>query len=350
MVLLLALLGWLLSATTAWADDAPAPDATPPPGPPGPTSVFPSAGDIAGALVAPFTTALTTWFKAVPDTFGGWINEGITQLTDALWAWLMGLLDRFNIITTLPPGLTYKLPAVVQLRDRLTRLAGTLWLLAAICQIVYGAGGTIFGRPLGRLFPGLGRLILAAGARYYAPQVMAGWIDLCNAMSNSLLGLETGLPGMNNFAAGSQRASAELIATGVYLSMALLLLLGRISTLIWIDMLLVVAPLALTVWALPFPLAQRAGAWWCNQFLLQSFTQVLLAIVLALAVGILSAQDAISQDSVSAQLMSVLLFVGLLWTAFRLPHRLNSLAHGATPVRVVHQVVRAAALKAMTGL
>lgn len=333
-MLAVLLLTICLPATVQADTDTPPPAAAPGPSLPS----FPSASDIAGALVAPFSTALTTWFtQTVPDTFGGWMQALMQQLTEALSSFLRDTLGRFNIVTTLPPVFTYNLPVVQQLRGRLTKLAAAVWLLAIVVQVIWHGTGTTIGRSWTDLFPGLGRLLVAGAAMALAPAAMAGWIDFANNLSNALLDLNSGLPGMTQMS-GLGHAASELFAADLYLLFAMALLMGRVAALVWVDVLLVVAPFALVVWALPFGIAQRFGAFWLNQFLLTTFAQVFLAIVMALAAGMVTAMGTSGLGDVTQVFVTSLLLAGSFWTAIRLPGKLTPVAQGALPVQLATRV------------
>lgn len=347
MLVLLTLSAWFVVPRAAHAQEVP-PQQSPPP-----ASSGPSLGDLSGAIGRAFGDALAHWFDetvatrfqaavaAVPQTVGQWAQALLSLVVHALLDFLRSLLDRLNIITTLPPGLTYNLPAVIELRTRLTRLAGAMLGLVIVVQVLWAGYGTTMGRPWQSLLPGASRVLAAGIALRLAPPVMAWWMDFCNALSNSLLTLQGGLPGMEQLS-GVGQAAAELVAACLYVLFALLLVIGRVCTLAWVDVLLVATPLALAVWALPFGAAQRFGGWWGREFLLTTFVQLPLAIVMALAAGIVTAVGTSGLGDVAQWFVSDFVLIGLLWTAFRLPSRLQG-ASQAMGAAAVAQTARVAA-------
>lgn len=345
---LLLLTCWLAQPLAAYAQES---TPTPPPqNNPGPS--IPSAGDIAGALVQPIVDGLSAFVLTLPSRVGLWIQTWLDSLIDYLWNFQGRALSELNIITNLPPQLTYNLQAVQNLRARMTVFSWSVWGLAAVCWLLVGGCWTMAGRPWTAMLPGFGRLLLAGAAVKLAPAAMAGWIDLFNALANAFLAPGTMLPGSGNGQVSSLGAGvAEITAAVLFLIPATILFFGRVSTLVWVDLLLVIAPVALVLWAMPFPLATRFGEFWANQFFLHTIIQVFLAVVLALADGLVGAAGAMTGANDAVQrLMVTLLYCGLLWTAFRLPSHLGVLAHNTNPVRAAQGAIGRMAVRAMAAL
>lgn len=317
---------------------------TPTPGPSGP-----NAGDIASALLGglpgAFSSALSDWLKEqVPNILSTLIGGAMTNAASGLVGAVSDVLRATNIITTLPPNLTYQLSAVVQMQNRLRGIGFGGWTACLVWTILVYGGATIAGRPSGLLLAGLGRCVLSFGGLTLAPRLMRSWIDACNAFSTALLDLGNGLPDLGQFKvnSGAQYSAAVLLATFIEQLFALILFLSRVGTVVFVDVLLVIAPLAAVLWAVPFPLASRFGAWWCNQFILACVTQIILAIIIALGISMIAAIGTSGLGDVGQIIMSLMLFAGLLWTAFRLPGKLLHLGD-VSPVSIVTTTVRSVA-------
>lgn len=295
---------------------------------------FPSASDIANALIGPLRQALTDWWQQARDQFGTTVNDTISEAFDAFGAFLSDLLHRVNFVTELPPGMTYQLPAVQQLRGRLETLAWASWPVVVLANLLWAGYGTLVSYPASRLAQGAGRSIVAYTALHFVGGAQVWWIDFCNSLANSILSFEGGLPAMHSVT-GLGHAAVELFAAGLYYLFTLILFVGRAGTLGWVDLLLVWTPMALMLWALPFGLAQRFGRFWCDQFLLSVFVQVLIAVVMALAAGLVTTAATLGMGGIEQVFTTILLLGGLFWLAFSLPGKLTrSLEHSPTQVFV----------------
>jgi hypothetical protein len=308
---------------------------TPPPANNGPSlPSFPSASDIANALIEPLKQALIAWWQGVLDRVGTTAHDTLTTASTSMGAFLSALLSRVNFVTQLPPALTYNLPVVQSLRARMDTLAWALWPVVVLANVLWaGAGMSLGNAPPQRLALGAGRSIVAYAALRLVGPAQAWWIDFCNALSASLLSLDSGLPAMHTIG-GLGQTAAELVAAWLYYLFALLLFISRAAALGWVDVLLVLTPLAIMLWALPLAVGQRFGQFVADQFLLVIFGQVIVAVVMALAAGIVTATALTGLGGLEQLFTTLLLMGGFFWLAFVLPGRLaHELAR--SPVQVV---------------
>ena len=108
----------------------------------------------------------------------------------------------------------------MQLRERLTPLGGAVVLLGLVLGIGWGVVGLVTGKPFARLLRAAPTFLLATGALLVAPQLMAWWIQFCNAASGALLAPGPGLPALREMEAVDRVSALGVIAL-VYLCFAL---------------------------------------------------------------------------------------------------------------------------------
>jgi hypothetical protein len=318
--------------------------------------VGPSAGDIAGAVLGGLGDvigqALTAWFStAAPVILGRLVAGAFGFLADQLWHLAGGVLQGVNIFTQLPPGWSYDLQPVGELRARLTPVARAVLLLALVLGVLWAGLGTVIGRPFGRLYNHIGTFLLATGGLLAAPQLTRWWIDLCNALSAALLGGDTGLPGLAAVQ-GWERLSALGVVAVIYLVVALLLLLNRLKLIVYCVLLLAVAPLGIAAGALPVPPAQRFFRWWLATFLGVTFVQVLQAACLGIGGWLISAPLVAGRvEGPGEGLLSAGVGTAAILAAMSLPQMLlGSLARANLAPGVLYAALHAATMLAGFGV
>ncbi len=164
-----------------------------------------------------------------------------------------------------------------------------------------------------------------------------GWlIELNNALAGAVE-LADPLPRWGERAL-ADRLAMEAVAFVVYLVMGVLLLLQNLVRLATLDLLLVTAPPAMLCWVLP--LTQRWAERWFEAFGPVVFAQFGQVVVLKLGAALAGAwATGVAPEARGAG--AALLWVALLWTAFKVPGLLRSAAAGARPGLVEVLVLRA---------
>lgn len=267
------------------------------------------------------------------------IGLGRHTTTDAVqfMNWVMG---NSNVITQTPPALSYDSDVVRRLSAWL-RLAGNTAL--AVISVIGGLNMIV--NPHIRA-PYHGALELV-------PRVLLGgllvntsldWgrfvIDLNNALCQGIGA--SSMPGWGGvLQPGTNAQLLDLIAVVVYLIMGLLLLVQMLMRLALVDVLLILAPLALLCWVLP-----QTYSWarlWFQTFFAAVFVQFIQVLVLqvgteliqrlpSLLPGPLSGQSSQPFDGGRAWLVTLLLGVAVLQLARSIPRLLPGYPGGGVAV------------------
>lgn len=310
-LLLAAALLCVLPVAAHAQEAAPVPTPTPTPAPQEAPS-GPSADDIASA----FLGGLPTLLQKVPQFFGTWLGEGIERLLRLVWDAAAHVFGPINIWTQLPDLWTYNLPAVGLARQRLLPIASAIVGLAIVLTVGMAGLGTIFGRPFGWALNRLPYIVLAGAGFVASAQLMSWWIGLCNALSGALLDPLTGLPGLSQLTAVGQLLDLVWVAV-LYAGFALWFLFHRIKVLVLAALCVAVAPLAIAVGVLPFPLAQRFFSLWLTTFLGVTAVQVLQAVCLGIGANVIVVGSAYSGGA--SEVMAGLVGAGSLLAAGAVP-------------------------------
>ncbi len=206
----------------------------------------------------------------------GWLLAG---LAGWLREQLVGLVadPLANVLTRTPPELSYDSPTVRRYWETLRGIAnGALALVTLV-----GGLNLIVRRQLGLLSHEAAELLprlvvgalLANTSRWWAQQAVDANNALCAAVGTVTL------PGWDD-ATWLDRGVVVVVPALVYLVMGVVLLLQQLLRLALVDVLVVVAPLALLCWVLPQ--TQGWSALWTTLFVRTTFTQFLQALALAL--------------------------------------------------------------------
>lgn len=331
---------WLLaSAAPALAQDGPS------------LPSFPSAQDIADAFLKGLGEVIRTamdqwWDTSGPVVFGRFITLIFGAITSWLWDHLGPLLTSVNFFTRIPPQWTYELPQVVALRARLNTLGVAIMGLSLVLGILYGVYGLSTGKPITRLLSAVPTFVLGTGALLVLPQGMEWWVRLCNATSDALAAPTLGLPGLSQMEA-LDRMSAIGVVGLVFLFFGLWFVVLRLVLLCLVSILMTVAPIAVAVGTLPFPLGQRFFSWWLSTFLGVTFVQVLQTACLSIGAGMLSAPVVVGgpPSDAARDIMTAAIGAGMIVAATKTPGLLlGSLARIGFGGAVINTALQVAAL------
>ena len=220
------------------------------------------------------------------NVLGGLVGGVVTALRGALAA-----AASLNFISQTPPDLSYNQPDVRRLWGALRAVAdGALALVALV-----GGYNVLLRRQLGVRSDGAMETL----ARLLVGGILANsslwWSSAAIDLENALCGLvgAAGFPGwdrLSTTAAVALWTPASLLAAVaalLYLAVCLLLAIQMLMRLVFVDVLLIVAPLGLLCWILPQ--TQRWSRWWSTAFVGAIATQFLQVTALVLANNLLTA-------------------------------------------------------------
>ncbi len=270
--------------------------------------------------------------KWVQDAFGALLqsfSDGIRGGLDALWA--------ANFITQTPPSLTYQNEDLRGLCATMQRAANAA--LAAILTI--GALNALVRPHFGLTYHSLSAFVprLIVGAILVNTALWWGQfaIDLNNALAGSIQGATP--PNWNSLN-GAHQALVDIVLGLVYVVVGLLLVVQMLMRLAWIDVLLVVAPLAGACWVLP-----QTQGWaqaWNEHFFGAVFTQFVQVVALKLGGILLTAVVRLEPD---VNWLAFLVGAATLWLTWRIPGLMRSGVGG----NVADTIARALTLRAVLG-
>ena len=253
--------------------------------------------------------------KWVQDAFGALLqdfSDGIRTGMDALWG--------ANFITQTPPSLTY-------LNDDVRGLYGTMQRAAnaALALITtLGALNAIMRPHLGLRYHSLSAFVprLLVGA--ILVNTALWWVQFAIDVNNALAAsMGSATPPNWNTLNGAHQALTDIVLGLVYVIVGLLLLLQMLMRLAWIDVLLVVSPLAAACWVLP-----QTQGWaqsWSEQFTGAVFTQFVQVVALKLGGMLLVAVVRLEPD---VNWLSFLVGAATLWLTWRIPGLMRAGAGG----------------------
>lgn len=326
-LLAMAIFGLLLPAlaTAAPAPPTPLPSGAPRPAPSAiPAGPRPTIGG--GLVVGPAAIRQGSLLAAPPLLPTGLINPGLLKdlfvklalevLRDVAAA-LRGPLDAWlasplNFIGRTPPLGSYESPVVAGLWGTVRAAANALLVLI----IVAGGLNVMVKDRIGAPYHEAAEIIPRAAVGAILANTSLWLAQLAIDFNNALCGLiaGTGLPGWRQ-AGGDAQAFATVVAGLLYLIVALFLILQMLMRLALIDVLIVVAPLALLCWTLP-----QTQGWarrWSAAFTGAVFTQFLQIVALKLGAELFT--DLTPAGGVDAALLPSLLGIAVLILTIRLP-------------------------------
>jgi hypothetical protein len=253
--------------------------------------------------------------KWVQDAFGALLqsfSDGIRTGMDAMW--------DANFITQTPPAMTYR-------NDDIRGLYGTMRNAANAALVAIATLGALNGilRPhLGLKYHSLSEFVprLLVGAILVNTAVW--WVQFAIDVNNALAAsIGNATPPNWNTMNGTHQALTDIVLGLVYMIVGLLLLIQMLMRLAWIDVLLVVSPLAAACWVLP-----QTQGWaqsWNEHFTGSVFTQFVQVVALKLGGILLVAVLRLEPD---VTWLSFLMGAATLWLTFRIPGLMRAGAGG----------------------
>jgi hypothetical protein len=244
--------------------------------------------------------------KWVEDAFGALLqsfSDGIQAGMDALWA--------ANFLTQTPPSLTYK-------NDDIRGLYGTMQGAANAALTLIATVGALNGL----LRPHFGLKYHSLSA--FVPRFLVGailvntalwWVQFAIDVNNGLAAsIGNATPPNWNSLNGAHQTLTDIVLGLVYVIVGLLLLIQMLMRLAWIDVLLVISPLAAACWVLPQ--TQGWAQTWNEQFTGAVFTQFVQVVALKLGGMLLVAVIRLEPD---VNWLSFLVGAATLWLTWRIP-------------------------------
>jgi hypothetical protein len=253
--------------------------------------------------------------KWVQDAFGALLqsfSDGIHAGMDAMW--------DANFITQTPPALTYQ-------NDDIRGLYGTMRSAANAALVAIATLGALNGilRPhLGLKYHSLSEFVprLLVGA--ILANTAVWWVQFAIDVNNALAAsIGNATPPNWNAMNGAHQALTDIVLGLAYMIVGLLLLIQMLMRLAWIDVLLVVSPLAAACWVLP-----QTQGWaqsWNEHFTGAVFTQFVQVVALKLGGVLLVAVLRLVPD---VTWLSFLMGAATLWLTFRIPGLMRAGAGG----------------------
>ena len=290
--------------------------------------------------LGPVTIDPCQWFMQAILGAIGWI----TGTTDATLDAAIGPLTQSVVMFGTPHVLTDQNPSVVVLQFLIELVA-----LGALVFIVVVAGFNLMLRPhLGVEYHEV-RYILPRVCLGGVGIVAAAWlcgelIDFSNLLSSAAVTnsfLPVSMPDLSTLGNGTSPALGELMlafAVLGYTIFALLVLIQIVVRLATLDLLLVLAPLAMACWILPQ--TQRWAERWAILFVGCLLAQPLQLICISLGLSIATSIDtqpglANLFGNLSIEVTQAALCVGTYYVAFKIPKYLTNLASGGTTLGTI---------------
>lgn len=285
----------------------------------------------AGRVTIPDTTNSTCINPLDPSC---WTQQIAQWLAQTLLQTLQPLIDAINhsslnILTQTPPNNTYGNATVMTLSN------GMLQVVDAALAVLIMVGGynVMVGRQIGlrssELAEFLPHLILAVLAAHFSLFFIQLFIDLENALCLSVIHL-AGLSMLTNtivaifqgnlLGAGFLVFALALILAGI----ELLLAVQMIVRLALLNVLIILAPLALLCFALPQ--TQRWAHLWTSLFSATVFVQFFQVATLALGGVLVTALGQSNVLNLDSTLVTLFVSIGVLFLVLRLPGMLNTWA------------------------
>ncbi len=246
------------------------------------------------------------------DVFNQVLVGVLRGIADAIHGVVESVLgSSLNFITLTPPAGSYANGTVQALWGVVRAIADAallvITLMSGVNLILRAHVGTTY-HELAELFP---RLVLGA----LLANTSLSWARLAIDANNALCGAvgQFALPAWSQADTATQ-ALVGVIVVLVYLITSLLLLLQMLMRLALVDVLLVVAPLALLCWVLPQ--TQGWARLWTSTFFGAVFTQFLQVLALKLGASLLSDPSVIPADTA---LLEVFLGIAVLAVTMKIP-------------------------------
>jgi TrbL/VirB6 plasmid conjugal transfer protein len=280
----------------------------------------------------------------VKDLFPQAVAAMLSALTFGLFDFVRQLLEPespINFVSRTPPGLSYDSPTVVTFWGATRSIAN-----AALAAVVVWGGLNAMARTYFRstyhdVMELLPRVLLGAVLANTSRDWCRLAIDFNNAFSDAIGNVTP--PGFDQ-APGVGQGLINVVAGLIYVVMGLLLGLQMLMRLGLVDLLIVVAPLAMLCWVLP-----QTQAWahqWSVLFTTAVFVQGLQVLGLKLGVSLASELPAMAEGT-TAQIVHSFLGIAILALVLKLPGFMPGPSRGSGGVMTL---VEGAAIGRVLGL
>ncbi len=279
------------------------------------------AGTTNGACVNPLDPSC--WTQQIAQWLAQTLLQTMQPLVDAINH------SNFNILTQTPPDNTYNNAMVMTLSNNVLQVVDA----ALAVLIMVGGYNVMVGRQIGlrssELAEFLPHLILAVLAAHFSLFFIQLFIDLENALCLSVIHL-AGLSMLTNTIVALFRGNllgAGLLIYALALILAgieLLLAVQMIVRLALLNVLIIVAPLALLCFALPQ--TQRWARLWASLFSATVFVQFFQVVTLALGGVLVTSLGQSNVLNLDSTLVTLFVSLGVLSLVLRLPGMLNTWA------------------------
>jgi hypothetical protein len=271
-----------------------------------------SGGNAAPAGEGPSTEFLPDPRQWAADVFNQVMVSLLQGIANALHAVISAVLNSsLNVISQTPPVATYSSPIVRQLWTVVRMIANAALVLAA----AWGGFNLMAREHLGTEYHEMLVLLprLAIGAALVNTSLSWGQlaIDANNALCRAIG--DVTLPAWQAADGGSQLL-ATVIAVLIYLVAGLLLIIQQLMRVALVDVLLVVAPIALLCWILPQ--TQSWAKQWSSLFFGTVFTQFIQVIALKLGGSLMTDLTPVAGDTA---LLELFLGVALVALTLKVP-------------------------------
>lgn len=264
---------------------------------------------LSDAMAGVMQSRVTQW---VVEAFNQTLLSVLQGIADALWRVIDYVLhSSFNVISQTPPALSYDSATVRGLWDVVRAIANA----GLVLVVLWGGFNLVVREHLGTPYHGAMELLPRVALGFVVVNTSLWWgrlaIDANNALCAALGG--AALPAWES-SSGLAQALVSAIATLLYLVMALLLVLQQLMRLALIDVLLVVAPLALLCWVLPQ--TQGWARLWTRTFTGTVFSQFVQVVALKLGTALI---PELAPASLGAELVGIFLGIAVLALTLKLP-------------------------------
>jgi hypothetical protein len=251
-------------------------------------------------------------------------TDGIRAGMEAIWA--------ANFITQTPPSLTYQNGDIRGLYDTMRAAANAALALITTVGALNSVLRPHFGFRYHALSAFVPRLLVGAILVNTAVWWVQFAIDVNNAVAASV---GNATPPNWNTLNGAHQGLTDVVLGLVYVIVGLLLLIQMLLRLAWIDVLLVVSPLAAACWVLP-----QTQGWahtWNEQFTGAVFTQLVQVVALKLGGMLLLAVARLEPD---VTWLSFLMGAATLWLTWRIPGLMRAGAGGNVADMLLKELAR----------
>lgn len=246
------------------------------------------------------------------DIFSQVLVTFLRSIADSLHVLVKGVMgSSLNFITRTPPAGSYNSPTVHTLWNVVRGIADAALVLVALFAGFNVMARQHLGSPYHEAMEVIPRLILGA----LLVNTSLSWgqlaIDINNALCKALG--QTSLPAWQHADTVTQ-ALVNVIATLIYLTTSLLLVIQMLMRLALVDVLLITAPIGLLCWILP-----QTNSWarlWSTTFFSVVFVQFVQVVALKLGGSLMTDLTPMAAD---AALLSVFLGIAVLVLTLKIP-------------------------------